>query len=132
MDWGFWLVHVMIKMRIWQLYVITSLPHHPSWQQRLVVIVREHLTSPPVFSGFASLDFYVILCRSLFGFFFFWPLWCLFFYLWLLITPLFVLVSSSVVMMFSFWYCCYRVFLYLFCESDIKRKKINQIIYLFC
>jgi hypothetical protein len=57
----------------------------------------DHMSSPPVFSGFCvtrSLVFWVMFCRSLFVLltFFFRPLYCLYFDLRLLIT---LLVSSN-------------------------------------
>ena len=66
-----------------------------------LLILPEHLSSTPVFSGFRFLNFsfMCVFCRSLFVllYFFFWPLCCLFFFdIWILITPL-VSLSSSLI-----------------------------------
>ena len=67
------------------------------WMPLVDLILPEHLSSPPDFSGVhgtRSLVFCVMFFRSLFFLwsFFFWPLCCLSFDLRILITPL---VSSS-------------------------------------
>jgi hypothetical protein len=61
-------------------------------EQELLTL-SEHLSSPPVFSGFRvtrSLFFICMFCWSLFVllYFFFWPLCCLFFDIQILIAPL--------------------------------------------
>ena len=68
----------------------------PLVEQKLLTL-PEHLSSPPVLSRVhvaRSLVFCVVFCRSFFVllFFFFWPLCCLSFNLWILIIPL---VSSN-------------------------------------
>jgi hypothetical protein len=65
----------------------------PLVEQELLTL-PERLSSPPVFSG---ISFMCMFCRSLFVllYFFFWPLFCLFFFdIRILITPL-VLSSNS-------------------------------------
>ena len=70
--------------------------HLPLVEQELLTLLV-HLSSSPVYSGVCvtrSLVLCVIFCRSLFVllYFFFWPFCCLFFDIWILITPL---VSSN-------------------------------------
>ena len=79
---------MLIKQSLYS-YVITGLVTRLTWWVPLVeqelLILPEHLNSPPVISGVRvtrSLVFYVVFCRSLFVllYFFFWSLCCLFFF----------------------------------------------------
>jgi hypothetical protein len=61
--------------------IFSFMPH----MERELLVLPEHLSSPPVFSGVRvarSLIFYVMFCRSLFVLFsfFFWHLCCLLFF----------------------------------------------------
>jgi hypothetical protein len=93
--------------------------HLPLVEQELLTLLV-HLSSSPVYSGVRvtrSLVLCVIFCRSLFVllYFFFWPFCCLFFDIWILITPLvfnfgsqrnLILISTcrTVIIMDSFIY----------------------------
>jgi hypothetical protein len=73
-----------------------------SLMEQELLILPEHLSSTPVFSGFRFLNFsfMCVFCRSLFVllYFFFWPLCCLFFFdIRILITPLISSNSSYVI-----------------------------------
>jgi len=60
-----------------------------------LLIRSEHMSSPPVFGGVGSVDFCVVLCRSLFVLlsFFFWPLCCLSFSFGHCVVCLFLLAT---------------------------------------
>ena len=74
---------------------VTGLTRRVSLVELELLTLLEHMSSPPVYSGFRvtrSLILYVCFVDRCFSFFF-WSLCCLFFFdLWILITPL---VSSS-------------------------------------
>jgi hypothetical protein len=77
---------------------VTRLTWRVSLEEQVLLSLREHLSSPPVFNGgpcYSIIRFICMFCRSLFVllYFFFWPLCCLFFFdIRILIAPL---VSSN-------------------------------------
>jgi hypothetical protein len=85
--------------------VVTRATRQVPLVEQELPIISEHMRSPPVFSGIgAAWSFYfcVMFCRTLFvlWYFFFWPLYCLFFYLRLLITTLVYWNPSSLYILF--------------------------------
>ena len=90
----------------------------PLVEQEPLTLV-EYLSSPLVFSGICvtrSWLFCVVFCRSLFVLlsFFLWPLYCLPFDLWLLITPL----------VFSNFFCRHVQISYL--RRSMKTKQVGK------
>jgi len=77
--------------------VVTRLTRRVPLVEQELLTFPKHLSSPPVLVGscYSIFSFMCMFCRllSVLLYFFFWPLFCLFFFdIWILITPL---VSSN-------------------------------------
>jgi hypothetical protein len=104
---------------------VTRLTRRVQLVEQELILDRNHLSSPPVFSGVhitRSLVLYVcFLDRWLsFSYFFFWPLYFLFFFdIWILITPL----VFKLFLILQYWQSYH-----IFCIYKVVKFALNTII----